>query len=158
MPEFLHDQKVLSNFFLLCLNHKGQVLAVLCNTTCSLLVQRWKIMSNGNPDCLSQGLYFCIKHHDQEASWGRRSLFSFHFHIAAHHQRKLELELTQGKNLEAGRSVSNTHSSADAEAREGRCLLDCFLWLAQLALLQNPELSAQGCDYPQWALPPLRTN
>jgi hypothetical protein len=25
------------------------------------------------------------KHHDQEASWGGKGLFSLHFHIAVHH-------------------------------------------------------------------------
>jgi hypothetical protein len=32
------------------------------------------------------------KHHDQEANWGGKGLFSLHFHIAVHHQRKLGLE------------------------------------------------------------------
>jgi hypothetical protein len=50
--------------------------------------------------CLSQGLYSCTKHHDQEASWGEKVLFSLHFHIAVHHQRRSGLELTQGKKLE----------------------------------------------------------
>ena len=30
---------------------------------------------------LSQGFYSCTKHHDQEASWGGKGLFSLHFHI-----------------------------------------------------------------------------
>jgi hypothetical protein len=47
--------------------------------------------------CLSQGSYSCTKHHDQEASWGGKDLFSLHFHIAVHHQRKSELELKQVK-------------------------------------------------------------
>ena len=72
--------------------------------------------------CLSQSFSFCTKHHEQEASWGGRSLFSLHFHIAVYHQRKLGQEPTEGRNLEAG---------ADAEAMEGCCLLDCFPWLAQ---------------------------
>jgi hypothetical protein len=53
-------------------------------------------------------------------------LFSLHFHIALHHQRKSGQELKQVRNLEAG---------AGAEAMEGCCLLDCFLWLAQLDFL-----------------------
>ena len=54
------------------------------------------------PICLSQGFYSCIKHHDQEASWGGKGLFSLHlhFHIAVHHQRKSELELKQGRKQE----------------------------------------------------------
>jgi hypothetical protein len=77
-------------------------------------------------NCLSHGLYLCIKHYDHEASCGGKGLFSLHFHIAVHHQRKSGQELTQGRNLEAG---------ADAEAMEECCLLDCFPWLAQLAQL-----------------------
>jgi hypothetical protein len=65
----------------------------------------------------SQGLYSCTKHHDQEASWGGKGLFSLHFHIAIHHQRKSGRELT-GMNLEA---------EADAEPMEEYCLLACFL-------------------------------
>ena len=84
--------------------------------------------------CLSQDLYSCAKQNDQEASWGRKGLFNFHFHIAVHHQRKSGQELTQSRGLEAG---------ADAEAMEVCCLLDCFPWLAQLAFLQNPGLPAQ---------------
>jgi hypothetical protein len=76
--------------------------------------------------CLSQSFYFCIKHHDQEASWGGKKLFSLHFHIAVHHQRKSGPELTQLRNLEA---------EADAEAMEGCCLLARFLWLAQFDFL-----------------------
>ena len=72
--------------------------------------------------CLCQGFYSCTKHHDQEASWGGKGLFSLHFHTAVHQQRKSGLELTQGRNLEAG---------ADAEAVEGCCLLACSSWLAQ---------------------------
>jgi hypothetical protein len=41
---------------------------------------------------------------------GRKGLFSLQFHIAIHHQRKSELELKQGRILEAG---------GDAEAIEG---------------------------------------
>jgi hypothetical protein len=46
--------------------------------------------------CISQGLYSCTKHRDREASWGGKGLFSLHFHIAVHHQRKSGHELTQG--------------------------------------------------------------
>jgi hypothetical protein len=53
-------------------------------------------------------------------------LFSLHFHIAVHHQKKLGLELKQVMNLEAG---------ADAEAMDGWYFLLCFPWLAQLAFL-----------------------
>jgi hypothetical protein len=53
----------------------------------------------------------------KKAIWGGKGLFSLYFHIAAHHKRKLEQELTQGRNLEAG---------ADAEAMEECCLLAYF--------------------------------
>jgi hypothetical protein len=66
------------------------------------------------------------KYHDQKASWGGKCLFSLHFHIGVHHQRKSGQALKQGRNLEAG---------ADAEAMEECCLLTCFPWLVQLAFL-----------------------
>ena len=50
--------------------------------------------------CLSQGFYSCTKHHDQEASWGGKDLFSLHFHIAVHYQRKSGLELKQVRKQE----------------------------------------------------------
>jgi hypothetical protein len=40
------------------------------------------------------------KHHDQETSWGGKGLFSLHFHIAVHHQRKSGLELKQVREQE----------------------------------------------------------
>jgi len=74
---------------------------------------------------LSQGLYSCTKHHDQEASWGGKGLFSLHFYIAVHHQRKSGLKLNQA-GQEAG---------ADTEAMQECYLLACFPWLDQLAFL-----------------------
>jgi hypothetical protein len=49
---------------------------------------------------LSQGFCSYTKYHDQEASWGRKGLFSLHFHNALHHQRKSGLELKQVKKQE----------------------------------------------------------
>jgi hypothetical protein len=46
------------------------------------------------------GFYSCTKHHDQEASWGGKGLFSLHFHIAVHHQRKSGLEIKQVRKQE----------------------------------------------------------
>ena len=43
---------------------------------------------------------FLHKHHDQEASWGGKGLFGFHFHTAVHHQRKSGLELKQVRKQE----------------------------------------------------------
>jgi hypothetical protein len=36
-------------------------------------------------ECLSQGFYSWTKHHDQEASWGGKGLFSLNLHTAVHH-------------------------------------------------------------------------
>jgi hypothetical protein len=70
------------------------------------------------------GFLFLHKHHDQEASWGGKGVFSLHFHIAVHHQKKSGLELKQVRR-----------KGAEAEAMEGCYLLACFHWLAQLAFL-----------------------
>jgi hypothetical protein len=91
---------------------------------------------------LSQGFYSCTKHHDQEASWGGKGLFSLHFHVAVHHQRKSGLELKQVRKQ-------------DLMQRPWKA---CFPWSAQLAFLQNPGPPAQRWHHPQWALPPLITN
>jgi hypothetical protein len=50
--------------------------------------------------CLSQGFYSCIKHHDQEASWGEKDLFSLHLQTAVHNYRKSGLELKQVRKQE----------------------------------------------------------
>jgi hypothetical protein len=69
--------------------------------------------------CLSQSFYSWTKHHNHEASWGGKSLFSLHFHFAVHHQRKPGLELKQVKKQELVQRPWN----------------DVLYWLAQLALL-----------------------
>jgi hypothetical protein len=81
------------------------------------------------------------KHHDQEASWGGKGLFSFHFHIAVHHQRKSGLELKQVRKQELMQ----------------RPWRDATYWLASLGLL---SLLSLGMAPPTmgWALPPLITN
>jgi hypothetical protein len=43
---------------------------------------------------------FQHKHHGQEASWEGKGLFSLHFYIAVHHQRKSGLELKQFRKQE----------------------------------------------------------
>jgi|AATB01.1.fsa_nt_gi hypothetical protein len=40
------------------------------------------------------------EHHDQDASWEGKDLFSLPFHIAVHHQRKSGLELKQVRKQE----------------------------------------------------------
>lgn len=52
-----------------------------------------------------------MKHHYQKSSWGRQGLFSFHFNIAFHYQKKVRTG-TQCKNLESG---------ADTEVIQGNC-------------------------------------
>jgi hypothetical protein len=52
-----------------------------------------------------------IKHHDQNASWGGKGLFGFHFHTAIHHGRKSGQELKQGRKLEAGANANAMESS-----------------------------------------------
>jgi hypothetical protein len=38
-----------------------------------------------------------MKHHDKKESWGGKGLFSFHFQINVHHQRKSGWELKQAE-------------------------------------------------------------
>ena len=66
-----------------------------------------------------------MKHQDQ-SNLRRNGFCGLHFHSAVSHQRKSRQELKQGRNLEA---------EAHAEAMKGCCLLACFLWLTQLAIL-----------------------
>jgi hypothetical protein len=93
------------------------------------------------PNCLrllwwhlfySQFVFQQKNHHDQEASWEGESLFSLHFHIAVHHQRKSGQKLIQGRNLEAG---------ADAKYHEGMLLTGLL------------PLACLGWHHSQWALP-----
>lgn len=67
-----------------------------------------------------------VKHCDQNACWGAKSLFGSHFTIAAHHGSKPGQDFKQGRDLEAG---------GDVEAMEEGCLLACSSWLARPAFL-----------------------
>jgi hypothetical protein len=49
----------------------------------------------GFATCISQGFYSCTKHHDQEASWGGKGLFSLHFPHCCSSPRRSGLELKQ---------------------------------------------------------------
>jgi hypothetical protein len=69
------------------------------------------------------GFLFLHKHHDQEASWGGKGLFSLHFHTAVHHQGSKD-------GTQAGQEAG-----ADAEAMEGCSLLASLPLLAQPSLL-----------------------
>jgi hypothetical protein len=62
---------------------------------------------------------FLHKHHDQEASWGEKDLFTLHFHTAVYHQRKSGLECKQVRKQELMQ----------------RPWKDVPYWLAQLAFL-----------------------
>lgn len=57
-----------------------------------------------------------IRHHDRHILGRKRFIWLKYSHITVHHQRKLGLELKQGRILDA---------VADAEGIEG-CLLTCF--------------------------------
>jgi hypothetical protein len=46
------------------------------------------------------GFLFLQKHHDQEASWRGKGLFSLNFYTVVHHQRKSGLELKQVRKQE----------------------------------------------------------
>jgi len=83
-------------------------------------------------------LLFLHKHHDQEASWGGKGLFSLHFHIAVHHQRKSGLELKQVRKQEL----------------KQRPWKGAAYWLAPLAcsacFLIEPRTTTEGWHHPQW--------
>jgi hypothetical protein len=66
---------------------------------------------------------FLHKHHDLEASWGGKGLFSLHVTL---------LFIT--KEVRTG-TQAGQEAGADAEAMEGCSSLACFPWLAQLAFL-----------------------
>jgi hypothetical protein len=58
--------------------------------------------------------------------WGRKGLFSIHFHVTDRLLRKSGQEHNQGRDMEAG---------ADTKTMEDCCLLACFPWLAQPVFL-----------------------
>jgi hypothetical protein len=93
------------------------------------------LISINSFECCLKVTTTVIKHHDQ-ASWGGKDLFSLHFHITIHHQRKSGQESKQGRSLEAG-----------AEAMKGCCLLVCSPWLAQPAFLLNSQPLVEEWQY-----------
>jgi hypothetical protein len=70
----------------------------------------------------------------------REGLFGLYVHIIVHYLRKLEQQLKQSRNLEAG---------ADAEATKGDCLLACSSYF-----LIEPRSTSPGMAPPTmgWAL------
>jgi hypothetical protein len=91
------------------------------------------------------GFLFLHKHHDQEASWGGKGLFSLHFHIAVHHQRTSGLELKQVRKQELMQ----------------RPWRDVPYWLASPGLLSLFSYRTQdyqpkdGTTHNGWALSPI---
>jgi hypothetical protein len=69
--------------------------------------------------CLSQGFYFCTKHHDQEASWGGKGLFSLRFPHCCSSPKEVRTGTQAGQK-----------AGADAEASVEECY-----WLASPSLL-----------------------
>ena len=96
--------------------------------------------------CLSRGFYTCTKYYHQEASWGGKGLFSLHFHIAVHHQRKSGLELKQVRKQELMQ----------------RPWRDVTYWLASPGLLSllfyRTKTTSPGMVPPTRGLSPLITN
>jgi hypothetical protein len=100
--------------------------------------------------CLSQCFYLCTKHQDQEASWGRKGLFSLHIHITVHHQRSQE---------------RNSHSTGTwRQELMQRPWRGVAYWTAPLAylvcFLTELRTTSPGMVPPTmgWALPSLITN
>jgi hypothetical protein len=60
----------------------------------SFLFSQWKRY------CLSQSFYSCTNIITKKQVVGGKDLFSLHFHIAVHHQRKSGLELKQVRKQE----------------------------------------------------------
>jgi hypothetical protein len=97
----------------------------------------------------------------QTSCWGGKGLFSLHFHIAVHHQRKSGLELKQVRKQEL---MQRPWSDVT--------LLACFPWLAKLAgffliiilmdgffiyisnVISFLGLPAQEWHHSQWTLSP----
>jgi len=73
-------------------------------------------------------------------------LYSSHFHIAVHSQRKSGQELTEGRNLEAG---------ADAEAMEGVLLTGLLSLACSGCFVIELRTTSQGMAPPTmgWAIP-----
>ena len=88
---------------------------------------------------------FLHKHHDQEASWGGKGLFSLHFHTAVHHQGSKD-------GTQAGQEAG-----ADAEAMEGCSLLACLPGLLSLLSYRTKTTSPEMAQ-PTRRPPTLITN
>jgi hypothetical protein len=80
-----------------------------------------------------------MKHHDQKANWGRKSLFDLYFHINCSSLKEARAG-TQRRNLEAG---------ANAEAMEVEC---CLLACSACFLVEptSPEVTPPTMG---WAFP-----
>ena len=96
--------------------------------------------------CLSQGFYSWTKHHDEEASWGGKDLFSLYFHTGVHHWRKSVLELKRVRKQELMQ----------------RPWRDVLYWLASPGLLSllsyRTKTTSPEMVPPTRGPPPLTTN
>jgi hypothetical protein len=85
---------------MLCMRHAGEFMG---RARKSLLIKQVLLPLKQNQiewKTFVLGFLFLHKHHDQEASWGGKGLFSLHFHTAVHHQRRSGLELKQVRKQE----------------------------------------------------------
>ena len=95
--------------------------------------------------CLCQGLYFCDKILWLKATWEGRGIFSWYFHVTAHHWRNSEQGFKQGRNLLV---------VTEAEAMEEQWLLACLSLIAcSFCFHIAPKLPAQGWQLPKRAGP-----
>jgi hypothetical protein len=107
---------------------KGLANLPTCDSSCHDHWVSWDIVSLPMPAYLSQGFYSCTKHHDQEASWREKGLFSLYFPHCVHHQRQ------------SWRTQAGQEAGADAKPRR-----DVSYWLASPGLLSL--LSYRTQDY-----------
>ena len=127
--------------------HNGVWLSLQGGNSCSRSAhQAFHGMKSCKPTVLV-GFLFLHKHHDQEASWGGKGLFSSHFHIAVHRQRKSGLEPKQVRKQELMQ----------------RSWRDVTYWLASPGLLSLLSYRTQvyhprdGTTHNGLGLPPLIT-
>ena len=95
---------------------------------------------------LSQGFYSCTKHHDQEANWAGKGLFSLHFHIAVHHQGSQKW------------NSSRSESRSWCRGHGGMFLFALLLLACSACFLIEPKTTSSGMTPSTVGPPPLITN
>ena len=113
---------------------------------CSVLCLQKKKLTLKTMTCLSQGFYYCIKHHDYETNWGGKRLFSLHFHITVHHQGSQDW------------NSSRSGSRRWCRSHGGMFLTGLFPLACSTCSLIEPKIPAQRWNHPQGDLSPLITN